>query len=56
MKQIGAEVFGELRYMVLMENAEDEMVRGKVTNGEVLERIGKSVAFFMMPLKNSWRK
>ena len=36
-KKIGAEVFGELRNMVLEENGEDKMV----TNEQVLDRIGE---------------
>ena len=38
--KIGAELFGELRNVVLEENGEDKMIR-KLTNEKVLERIGE---------------
>ena len=53
-KKIGAQVFGELRNVMLEENGVDNMPK-KVTNQEVLERIGKKTLLNnILRSKASW--
>ena len=54
-KIIGAEVFVELRDVVLEENGEDKIVR-KLTNGEFLKSIGEKRTFLnnILRRKTNW--